>query len=153
MSRRAAGLATALALGLGASQAAAQPCSGPRPGWETSNADRFGIIVNRVAVSGQGTLLWNGAAISRQRLRQYLALIGEMEPRPFTLLQPAPDTDCAFIEAVRDAIEAALPCPDLGCGEWAADREQEDWRAPDGIPEATERDLEAAADAAAAPKR
>lgn len=162
MRRRAAAVAIALAPGLGgAGKAAAQSCPGPRPGWETSDRDRLGIILNRVAVSGRGALLWNRVETSRERLRQYLAIVRQMEPMPFTLLQPAADADCAFLEAVRDDIEAALPGADHGCGEWAAGggndpgrspAEKENWRTPDRLSEEDERALEEAADAAAVPK-
>ena len=50
-------------------------------------------------------------------LRSYLQQVGRLEPVPFTILAPDPDADCGFLEAIRDEMEAALPCAQGACGE------------------------------------
>lgn len=107
-----------LALALAAAPAA---CQGPRAGWARPSAGIPHLaVVNRVAVAGSGLIRWNGVPIDRDTLGQYLALVRTMRPLPFTILQPAPNVDCAFLRAVRDDIAAALPCAAGACGEWAA---------------------------------
>jgi hypothetical protein len=114
-------LALALAAGLAGCSAAADQariCSAVRPGWSTpAEGVPDHVLVNRVSVSGTGALKWNGVPIGRARLREFLAIVREMEPLPFTILRQEGEVDCAFLESVRDDLAGALPCAEGYCGE------------------------------------
>jgi hypothetical protein len=56
-------------------------------------------------------------AVTRRILRQYLEILVTMRPLPLTILVPRGDADCALLEALRDEIEAALPCASGACAE------------------------------------
>ena len=43
---------------------------------------------NKVVVTAQGHILWNGSPVSRQQLRQYLEITQQMNPVPELHLQP-----------------------------------------------------------------
>ena len=45
-------------------------------------------IKNKVVISAQGQILWNGSPISKQQLRQYLDVTQQMNPIPELHLQP-----------------------------------------------------------------
>jgi len=93
-------------------------CPGVGPDWAVpSDGLPHNILVNRVSVAGADRLRWNGEAISRAQLREYLTFVRGMRPRPFTILQPDRNVDCIFLEAVRADMEATLPCDEGACGE------------------------------------
>jgi hypothetical protein len=118
----AAGLAI---LAAGAAQAAQSAsareeasCRDVRAGWaRRADGTPELVVINRIRVSRDGALTWNGAPVTRAILNQYLGFVRAMEPMPFTILIPDRDTDCAAIETIRDLMEAALPCRDGACGE------------------------------------
>ncbi|HYI49005.1 MAG TPA: hypothetical protein VEX35_11140 [Allosphingosinicella sp.] len=136
--------------------AAPSACPGPRPGWLTP---RDGLphltVVNRLRVTRGNRLEWNRVPVTRDTVRGYLGLVGNMRPLPFTILAPDRDADCAFLEAIRDDMAAELPCNEGGCGEGRGRWGDGDVQRP-LTPEAeSERanivaEIEAAADAAAA---
>jgi biopolymer transport protein ExbD len=45
-------------------------------------------VKNNVVVTAQGTILWNGAVVSQEQLRQYLDVTQQMNPIPELHLQP-----------------------------------------------------------------
>jgi biopolymer transport protein ExbD len=45
-------------------------------------------IKNKVVVSAQGQILWNGNPVTQQQLRQYLDITQQMNPVPELHLQP-----------------------------------------------------------------
>jgi hypothetical protein len=110
--------------------APANGCAGPRPGWLAPSVQPPSVSLNRVAFWGRDQLLWNGVPITRQILRQYLGLVGSIEPLPLTIVVPRDDVDCALLEAVRDEIEAALPCAAQVCGDGAGAWREEDLLPP-----------------------
>lgn len=120
-------LALAAALALGSAPAGA--CSAPRPGWLTPADGPLERIINRVEVFDGDGLRWNGVPVTRAVLRQYLDIVRTMEPMPVTILEPFQGVDCAYLETVRDDIEAALPCADRACGEGVGD-----WTEPEPVP-------------------
>ncbi|HEV7658791.1 MAG TPA: hypothetical protein VGO55_02985 [Allosphingosinicella sp.] len=99
--------------------APANGCAGPRPGWLAPVLLPPSRHFNRITVSARDGILWNGAPVTRPILRQYLDFVANMTPVPLTILAPRHDADCALIEALRDEIEAALPCAAQVCGEGA----------------------------------
>lgn len=112
-----------LCLAVGASTAAAEPsgaCASRRAGW-ASPADGTPelAVINRVGVAHGRELHWNGVRIDLATLRSYLQQVSRMAPLPFTILAPGPEADCGFLDAVRDEMEAALPCTRGACGEGA----------------------------------
>ena len=93
-------------------------CPASPEGWLTpTHAMPRDRNVNRLRVSGRTGLHWNGTPISRATLRLYLDLVRAIEPQPITLLEPAPDVNCPFREAVRAEITHAIPCAGGLCGE------------------------------------
>ena len=48
-------------------------------------------IKNRVVVTQAATILWNGAPVSLEQLRQYLDISQQMNPIPELHLQPEPE--------------------------------------------------------------
>jgi len=104
-------------------------CAGPRPGWLAPGLQHAEAIFNRVTLLGRDEIRWNGVPITRRTLRRYLGLLTTMIPPPLTVLEPADSVDCALLEAVRDDIEAALPCADGICGEGVGD-----WTGREGEP-------------------
>jgi hypothetical protein len=93
-------------------------CAAPRPGWLTRLDGLPELaVVSRLSVAAGGRLEWNGTPVARATVREYLGLVRTMEPLPFTILAPDADADCAFLEAIRDDMAAALPCGEGACGE------------------------------------
>jgi len=45
-------------------------------------------VKNKVVVSSDGKILWNGAPVSQEQLRQYLDITQQMNPIPELHLQP-----------------------------------------------------------------
>lgn len=99
--------------------APASGCAGPRPGWLAPAIQPPSRRFNRITLSARDEILWNGVPVTRPILRQYLDLVATMNPVPLTILAPRHESDCALIEALRDEIEAALPCAAQICGEGA----------------------------------
>jgi hypothetical protein len=115
-----------LALALAA--APGHACAGARPAWLAPGLQHPEAVFNRVTLVGRDEIRWNGVPITRRTLRRYLGLVATMIPPPLTILEPADSVDCALLEAVRDDIEAALPCADGICGEgigaWTVQEEE-----------------------------
>ena len=57
-------------------------------------------IRNKVVITDAGAILWNGSPISRNGLRQTLALTTQMDPRPELHLQPEPDARYELVDEV-----------------------------------------------------
>jgi biopolymer transport protein ExbD len=55
---------------------------------------------NKIVVDKNGTILWNGAAVDRLRLRQYLEIVGGMKPAPEVHLQPHPQARYEIVDEV-----------------------------------------------------
>jgi len=101
-----------------ASSPSADDCVPLRSGWVSRQSGLPElVIVNRIAIQTDGHLRWNGVAITRNTLGRYLRIVRTMTPMPFTILDPDPNADCATIDAVRDDMEALLPCAQGYCGE------------------------------------
>lgn len=61
------------------------------------NVDR---MKNKIVIEPDGTILWNGAAVSRDQLRQYLALTKRFEPAPELHLEPHPAARYVVVDEV-----------------------------------------------------
>ena len=55
---------------------------------------------NKIAIEPDGTILWNGASVSRGRLRQYLELTKRVQPAPELHLQPHPAARYKVVDEV-----------------------------------------------------
>ena len=57
-------------------------------------------IKNKVVITANGQILWNGAAVNPQQLRQYLEVSQQMNPIPELHLQPEPDARYELVDEV-----------------------------------------------------
>ena len=57
-------------------------------------------IKNKVVITTQGALLWNGAPVNHQQLRQYLDVSQQMNPLPELHLQPEPNARYEVVDQV-----------------------------------------------------
>jgi biopolymer transport protein ExbD len=57
-------------------------------------------IKNKVVIMTNGALLWNGAAVNTQQLRQYLEISQQMDPLPELHLQPEPNARYEVVDQV-----------------------------------------------------
>lgn len=55
---------------------------------------------NKVVITTGGQILWNGAAVDQNQLRQYLELSQQMNPIPELHLQPEPDARYELVDEV-----------------------------------------------------
>lgn len=91
-------------------------CENKDRNW-TQRLEQSEPVVDVLNVTQAGTLLWNGRAISSQDLSSRLALRGEMNVTPKTLLRHERGVDCAKLLAIRNQIEKALDCASGKCAE------------------------------------
>jgi biopolymer transport protein ExbD len=57
-------------------------------------------IKNKVVITTQGAILWNGTQVSLTQLRQYLDVSQQMDPTPELHLQPEPDARYEVVDQV-----------------------------------------------------
>ena len=57
-------------------------------------------VKNKIVITPQGQVLWNGEAINLVRLRQYLDLTQQMNPIPELHLQPDPNARYELVDEV-----------------------------------------------------
>jgi biopolymer transport protein ExbD len=57
-------------------------------------------IKNKVVISQAGQILWNGAAVNQDQLRQYLEVSQQMNPIPELHLQPEPEAKYELVDEV-----------------------------------------------------
>ena len=57
-------------------------------------------VKNKVVITAQGQILWNGAAVSPEQLRQYLELSQQIQPIPELHLQPEPEARYELVDEV-----------------------------------------------------
>ena len=57
-------------------------------------------IKNKVVVTANGQILWNGAAVNQDQLRQYLELSQQIQPIPELHLQPEPEARYELVDEV-----------------------------------------------------
>jgi len=57
-------------------------------------------VKNKVVVTDEGAVLWNGSPISLVTLRDTLALTTQLNPRPELHLQPEPDARYELVDEV-----------------------------------------------------
>src|ERR1044071_5275748 len=57
-------------------------------------------VKNKVVITAAGQILWNGAPVNPQQLRQYLELSQQMNPIPELHLQPEPEARYELVDEV-----------------------------------------------------
>jgi biopolymer transport protein ExbD len=57
-------------------------------------------VKNKVVVTAQNTILWNGTPVSQEQLRQYLEVTQQMNPIPELHLQPEPNARYVLVDEV-----------------------------------------------------
>ena len=57
-------------------------------------------IKNKIVITAAGALLWNGAPVNTQQLRQYLEVSQQMDPLPELHLQPEPNARYETVDQV-----------------------------------------------------
>ena len=57
-------------------------------------------VKNTVVITAAGTILWNGAPVNAQQLRQYLDISQQMNPLPELHLQPEPTARYELVDEV-----------------------------------------------------
>ena len=57
-------------------------------------------IKNKIVITAAGALLWNGAPVNTQQLRQYLEVSQQMDPLPELHLQPEPNARYEVVDQV-----------------------------------------------------
>ena len=57
-------------------------------------------IKNKVVITASGQILWNGASVSPDQLRQYLEATQQMNPIPELHLQPEPNARYELVDQV-----------------------------------------------------
>ena len=57
-------------------------------------------VKNKVVITAQGQILWNGSAVSPEQLRQYLELSQQIQPIPELHLQPEPKARYELVDEV-----------------------------------------------------
>jgi biopolymer transport protein ExbD len=57
-------------------------------------------IKNKVVITANGQILWNGTAVNPQQLRQYLEVSQQMNPIPELHLQPEPEARYELVDEV-----------------------------------------------------
>jgi hypothetical protein len=91
-------------------------CPPPR-GWVTDPERQPRMIEgpeNRLALTRDDELLWNGTPIDLARLGQYLEVTNQMEPTPILVFQPDPGASCEAISRVVAAtVTSGLDCAEL----------------------------------------
>ncbi|RST32278.1 biopolymer transporter ExbD [Sphingomonas ginkgonis] len=57
-------------------------------------------VKNKLVITTQGAILWNGATVNQQQLRQYLDITQQMNPVPELHLQPEPEARYELVDEV-----------------------------------------------------
>ena len=57
-------------------------------------------VKNKVVITAQGGILWNGTPVNQQQLRQYLDISQQMNPLPELHLQPEPNARYEIVDEV-----------------------------------------------------
>ena len=57
-------------------------------------------VKNKVVITAQGQILWNGSPVSPEQLRQYLELSQQIQPIPELHLQPEPEARYELVDEV-----------------------------------------------------
>jgi hypothetical protein len=86
-------------------------CEAPRPYWQKPhNFGGIQPVMTVVALTHDGTIYWNGVAVSQARLGEYLGVSHGLNPEPHVFLETEMGVSCHALEAVRDKMDRGLEC-------------------------------------------
>lgn len=57
-------------------------------------------VKNKIVITAAGEILWNGAPVAPEQLRQYLELSQQIQPTPELHLQPEPEARYVIVDEV-----------------------------------------------------
>ncbi|MDQ3144442.1 MAG: biopolymer transporter ExbD [Pseudomonadota bacterium] len=57
-------------------------------------------IKNKIVITQPGAILWNGAPVNQQQLRQFLDVTQQMDPVPELHMQPEPEARYALVDEI-----------------------------------------------------
>jgi len=83
---------------------------GGQPSWSATGSESGELMTYNHLEVTPSAILWNGVAISRATLSDYLVQIRALNPRPVTALVPSSNANCNEVEAVRKVMEDRLRC-------------------------------------------
>ena len=64
-------------------------------------------VKNKVVITAQGQILWNGTPVAPEQLRQYLELSQQIQPIPELHLQPEPEARYDVVDEVLVVVKQA----------------------------------------------
>ena len=67
-------------------------------------------IINLMKLDRLGRLYWNGSAIGKEELSDYLAQLDKLEAKPLLVLDIENATPCSHFEAVRNLMVQSATC-------------------------------------------
>ncbi|WP_344711407.1 biopolymer transporter ExbD [Sphingomonas humi] len=70
------------------------------PQGDNPNPPAVDPVKNKIVVTTNGAILWNGAPVNQVQLRQYLDITQQMNPVPELHLQPEPDARYDLVDQV-----------------------------------------------------
>ena len=95
-------------------------CAVPLPGWGTEkNGIGHLLPVMSVFLASDGTVLWNKATTSNEKLRSYVNEASGLNPVPQIVLEVSPAASCDRVREVRLIMDSAPMCkgPHSRCSE------------------------------------
>jgi hypothetical protein len=121
-----------LAAALGGEGRYPAECKATLSGWVTPESG-FNIRspINRIRMQRDGSLLWNGSAVTDEQVVEYTGLLMEIGPQPFTMYEIEEGADCRRVEHIRALIHDRVKCA-AGevCGEGLGPWSITPWRPP-----------------------
>ena len=91
-------------------------------GWKTPREGYSVLgVANRIHLKKDGSVAWNGKAVSDSTLAKYGHVVSELIPRAFTILQIDEGAECGRTRVVRNLIDQQAKCQESAglCGEGA----------------------------------
>ncbi len=104
-----------LAVVLGASCAQEEPraCQPPRADWQDPPITSASVVepppFNRITITSDSRIRWNGLAVSDEQLRTFLKKARDY-PEYDVVLTPEMGLACSTLERVRDEMQTTLGC-------------------------------------------
>ena len=86
-------------------------CTAPRGHWRRPvPSPGLHMIWNRVSLTHDGTVYWNGSRVSKAELIHLLRNSHHLNPEPDVLLEAEMGVPCETLEGIRDQMEESLGC-------------------------------------------
>lgn len=86
-------------------------CEAPRSYWQAPhNFGGIQPVMTVIALTHDGTIYWNGVAVSQAQLAKYLKLSHGLNPEPHVFLETEMGASCHALEAMRNQMDRGLEC-------------------------------------------